>query len=144
MFQDPRTFWKKPGISQVKFLFFAPKEVAEALLGVKMPELKEIEEFKEEFVEKVYELLKEWYPKRENLDNFLQQIRINEKGRVEIERLDMSYCDLSFLYLPSLFEKIKEFNCVSNKLTFLPELPDEVEWIDCSSNQLTSLPQITK
>jgi hypothetical protein len=133
--------------------------------------LQEIEEFKKEYEEKVKELLIEWYPKRGKLDEFIKSIKINEKGRVEIEVLDVSYClvPLPFylpslpLYLPSLFEKIKvlrcnnnhflsslpklpnglkELDCSYNQLTSLPELPDSLEVLNCSGNQLTSLPKL--
>jgi Leucine-rich repeat (LRR) protein len=105
--------------------------------------LKEIEKFEEkEFTPKVYELLKEWYPKKEKLDEFLKSIKINEKGRVEIEKLDVWNCNLSSLYLPSLFEKIKELDCSSNQLTSLPKLPDGLKELYCSFNQLTSLPKL--
>jgi Leucine-rich repeat (LRR) protein len=112
--------------------------------------LQEIEEFKKEYEEKVKELLREWYPKRKKLDEFIKSIKINEKGRVEIEELDVSYCFVLLslylpslsLYLPSLFEKIKVLDCSHNQLTSLPELPDGLEVLDCSSNQLTSLPKL--
>ena len=105
--------------------------------------LKEIEEFKKEYTAKVKELLIEWYPKKENINEFLQNLKINEKGRVEIERLDLSRCNLSgTLYLPSLFEKIKILSCSDNQLTSLPKLPDGLKELDCSFNQLTSLPEL--
>ena len=112
-------------------------------LEIKLKEIEEfIEEFKEEFTKRVYELLEEWYPKSRGLYEFLQNIKINEKGRVEIEELDVSYCNLSSLYLPSLFEKIKKLNCSFNELKFLPELLDSLEDLYCSVNQLESLPKL--
>jgi len=105
--------------------------------------LQEIEEFKKEYEAKVKELLIEWYPKKDKINEFLQQLKINEKGRIEIEKLDLSYCNLSgTLYLLSLFEKIKILYCYFNQLTSLPELPDVLEQLYCSSNQLTSLPKL--
>jgi len=112
-------------------------------LEIKLKEIEEfIEEFKEEFTKRVYELLEEWYPKSRGLYEFLQNIKINEKGRVEIEELDVSHCGLSFLYLPSLFEKIKILNCSGNQLISLPKLPDSLECFACSYNQLISLPKL--
>jgi Leucine-rich repeat (LRR) protein len=112
-------------------------------LEIKLKEIEEfIEEFKEEFTKRVYELLEEWYPKSRGLYEFLQNIKINEKGRVEIEELDVSYCGLSSLYLPSLFEKIKKLYCSDNKLKSLPELLDSLEDLYCSVNQLESLPTL--
>jgi len=106
--------------------------------------LQEIEEFKKEYEEKFKELLIEWYPKREKLDEFIKSIKINGKGRVEIEVLDVSYCLLPLsLYLPSLFEKIKVLRCNNNHfLSSLPKLPDGLKELDCSYNQLTSLPEL--
>jgi len=112
------------------------KEIAKEL----EENLKEIEKFKEEFTLKVYELLEKWYPKREKLNEFLPSITINEKGRIEIEKLDVSYCNLSSLYLPSLFEKIKKLNCSGNQLPSLPKLPDGLEDLNCFFNNLKSLP----
>jgi len=76
----------------------------------------EIEEFKnKEFMPKVKELLSKWYPKKEKLNEFLQNIKINEKGRAEIEGLDLSSCGLlGSFYIPSLFEKIQQLYCSSN------------------------------
>ena len=105
--------------------------------------LQEIEEFKKEYEEKVKELLIEWYPKKENINEFLQNLKINEKGRVEIEKLDLSFCNLSgTFYLLSLFEKIKILNCSGNHLTSLPELPDGLKRLSCYNNKLTSLPEL--
>jgi len=115
------------------------EEIAEEL----EKNLKEIEKFKEEFTLKVKELLEKWYPKKERLNEFLQAIKINEKGRVEIEKLDVSYCGLSSLYLPSLFEKIKVLDCRNNQLKSLPEkLPASLKVLDCHFNQLKSLPKL--
>jgi Leucine-rich repeat (LRR) protein len=105
--------------------------------------LKEIEDFKKEYEKKVKELLIKWYPKKGKINEFLQNLKINEKGRVEIEELDLSSCNLSgTLYLPSLFEKIKKLDCGENQLTSLPKLPDGLEVLNCSNNQLTSLPKL--
>jgi Leucine-rich repeat (LRR) protein len=118
------------------------KEIAEEIEKELEKNLKEIEKFKEEFTLKVKELLEKWYPKRERLNEFLQDIKINEKGRVEIEKLDVSYCGLSSLYLPSLFEKIKVLDCRNNQLKSLPEkLPASLKVLDCHFNQLKSLPE---
>jgi len=80
----------------------AKEEIAEELERI----LKEIEEFKQEYQIKAKELLSKWYPKKDKLNEFLQNLKINEKERVEIEGLDLSSCGLSgHLYIPSLFEK---------------------------------------
>jgi Leucine-rich repeat (LRR) protein len=77
------------------------------------------------------------------LNEFLQDIKINEKGRVEIEELNLVYGGLSGpLYVPSLFEKILRLDCFHNELTSLSELPDGLEKLDCFDNQLTSLPKL--
>ena len=105
--------------------------------------LKEIEEFKQEYETKAKELLSKWYPKKDNLNEFLQNLKINEKGRAEIEELDLSFCGLSgHLYMPSLFEKIQRLDCFHNELTSLSELPDGLEKLYCFHNQLTSLPKL--
>jgi Leucine-rich repeat (LRR) protein len=121
------------------------EEIAEEIEKELEKNLKEIEKFKEEFTLKVKELLEKWYPKKwypKRLNEFLQDIKINEKGRVEIEKLDVSWCNLSSLYLPSLFEKIKRLDCSFNELQFLPKLPDGLERLNCSKNQLQSLPEL--
>ena len=105
--------------------------------------LQEIEEFKEEYEEKVKELLIKWYPKKEKLDEFIKSIKINEKGRVEIEELDVSLCELSdTFYLPSLFEEVKKLDCSLCGLTSLPTLPKGLEILRCSFNRLTLLPEL--
>jgi Leucine-rich repeat (LRR) protein len=119
------------------------EKIAEELVEEIDKILQEIEEFKKEYEEKVKELLIEWYPKKDKINEFLQNLKINERGRVEIEELDLSFCNLSgTLYLLSLFEKIEVLNCFYNKLISLPELPDGLKRLDCSYNQLTSLPEL--
>jgi len=95
---------------------------------------------------KVKELLSKWYPKKDKLNEFLQNIKINGKGRVEIEGLDLSSCGLSgHLYIPSLFEKIQRLDCSNNQLTSLPKLPDGLETFHCpKNNKLISLPELPK
>jgi Leucine-rich repeat (LRR) protein len=105
--------------------------------------LKEIEDFKKEYETKVKELLIEWYPKKDRINEFLQNLKINERGGLEIEKLDLSGCNLSgALYLPSLFERIEVLDCYYNRLTSLPELPNGLEKLYCYNNQLTSLPEL--
>jgi len=105
--------------------------------------LKEIKDFKKEYETKVKELLMEWYPKKDRINEFLQNLKINERGGVEIEKLDLSGCNLSgALYLPSLFERIEVLDCYYNRLTSLPELPDGLKELICEGNRLTSLPKL--
>jgi len=119
------------------------EEIAQELDRILKEILKEIEDFKKEYETKVKELLIKWYPKKGRINEFLQNLKINEKGRVEIEKLDLRGCKLSgALYLPSLFERIRTLDCSNNQLTFLPELPDGLEKLDCAFNQLTSLPEL--
>jgi predicted nuclease with TOPRIM domain len=100
--------------------------------------LKEIEDFKKEYETKVKELLMEWYPKKDRINEFLQNLKINERGGVEIEKLDLSGCNLSgALYLPSLFERIEVLDCYYNQLTSLPELPNGLKLLNCYGNPLS-------
>jgi Leucine-rich repeat (LRR) protein len=123
----------------LKYRNTGDEKIAEELYRI----LQEIEEFKKEYEEKVKELLIEWYPKKDKINEFLQNLKINERGRVEIEELDLSFCNLSgTLYLLSLFEKIEVLNCSNNQLTSLPELPDGLEMLDCAFNQFISLPEL--
>jgi Leucine-rich repeat (LRR) protein len=122
------------------------KEIDRILKEIEEFDSSKIEEFKKEYEAKVKELMVEWYPKKYfiNMKNeFLQNIKINEKGRIEIKKLSISYCNLSHsLYLPSLFERIEVLDCSYNILTSLPELPDGLEELNCRNNQLTSLPEL--
>ena len=60
----------------------------------------------------------------------------------DIETIDVSYKDLT--YLPSLkrFYKLKNLACNYNKLTALPELPPSLKILYCFNNQLTVLPEL--
>ena len=87
---------------------------------------------------KVKELLSKWYPKKDKLNEFLQNLKINEKGRVEIEGLDLSSCGLSgHLYIPSLFEKIQRLDCFKNQLASLPRLPVALKVLSYLYNPLS-------
>ncbi len=104
--------------------------------------LKLHQEFQEEFQQKVRELLEKWYPKKDNLNNFLQSIKFNEKGRVEIETLSLSLEGITdSFYLPRIIERIRIFKCLVNNLSRLPELPDNLEELDCSFGSIRFLPQ---
>jgi Leucine-rich repeat (LRR) protein len=123
----------------LKYRNTGDEKIAEELYRI----LQEIEEFKKEYEAKVKELLIEWYPKKDKINEFLQSLKINERGRVEIDRLDLSFCNLSgTLYLLSLFEKIEILDCYNNQLTSLPELPDGLKRLSCYNNKLTSLPEL--
>ena len=60
----------------------------------------------------------------------------------DIETIDVSNKNLT--YLPSLkrFYKLKVLNCPHNQLTMLPELNDSLQELYCSNNQLIILPEL--
>jgi Leucine-rich repeat (LRR) protein len=123
-----------------KYLKEGDEEISNQI-GEELKKARErFELFKKEYESKVIELLSQWYPKKENLNEFLSSIKINERGRIEIDTLDLIACNLTSFYLPKIFEKIRVLYCSDNKLTSLPTLPDGLEILDCSHNQLTSLP----
>jgi hypothetical protein len=72
--RNRKDFMKRQELKSPKH-YFVPKEVAEAFLGVEMPELEEIEEVKKELVDeeriKKYENLKERY---DNVKSFIENL----------------------------------------------------------------------
>lgn len=62
----------------------------------------------------------------------------------DIQCIDISYKNLT--YVPSLkrFYNLKHFDCSKNRLTQLPELNDCLEFLNCASNQLSLLPELNR
>ncbi|MEM4271425.1 MAG: hypothetical protein QXO70_05035, partial [Candidatus Pacearchaeota archaeon] len=89
------------------------------------------------FIPQVKELLRRWYPKNKDFDSFFDSLTINDRGRLEIDNLDLSSCGLTSLYLPKLFERILRLNVGSNgNLKTLPDLPDSLEELGISNTQV--------
>lgn len=68
-----------------------------------------------------------------NIEEYLNSLQ------EDILHLYITYKGLT--YLPDLtrFKKLKELNCVGNKLTSLPPLPESIDWLNCSYNEFTSI-----
>jgi Leucine-rich repeat (LRR) protein len=118
------------------------EEIAEEIDRI----LQEIEEFKKEYEEKVKELMAKWYPYKYSphaVKYFIERIKINERGRLELHILDLDMCNLKGeFYLPLLFERIDKIDLKDNALTSISRLPEKIEQLGCENNLLESLPEL--
>jgi Leucine-rich repeat (LRR) protein len=118
------------------------EEIAEEIDRI----LQEIEEFKKEYEEKVKELMAKWYPYKYSpyaIKDFIERIKINERGRLELHILDLDMCNLKGeFYLPLLFERIDKIDLKDNALTSISRLPEKIEQLGCENNLLESLPEL--
>jgi Leucine-rich repeat (LRR) protein len=60
----------------------------------------------------------------------------------DIENIELSFINLTYIPDLSRFKKLKKLYCISNKLTYLPNLSNSLTILACSNNKLTYLPDL--
>jgi len=60
----------------------------------------------------------------------------------DIEWIDVSRRNLTFLHCLSRFKNLRRLNCSDNRLTSLPPLPENLKELFCYHNKLCSLPPL--
>ena len=98
----------------------------------------ELPELQRRYQEQAKALLAKWYPKKENLEEFLANLEFGPEGQIKIKVLHLNECNLSGkLEILAIITEIQVLDCRNNQLTELPPLPDGLQWLGCYNNRLS-------